>query len=422
MEDILIRGKRLLSGRVRVSGSKNASLPLLAACLLASGTSRLRNIPDLRDIRTMREMLALLGASSTYQDGVLEVDSRGFACRPAPYDLVRTMRASIYVLAPLLARFGLARVALPGGCAIGLRPIDQHLKGLEAMGAVVKTEHGDIRAEAPDGLHGASLYMDVPSVGATVNILLAAALAQGRTEIEHAACEPEIAHLAECLNHMGARIEGAGTSRLTVTGVERLEPADICVIPDRIEAGTLALAGAITDGDVVIEAFPRGHLAALERKCNEAGIQFRDEGAPDVVRVVRSRNAPRPTDVVTLPHPGFPTDLQAQWMALMCRAEGRAVVTETIWENRFMHVAELNRMGADIHIEGNSALIRGGAPLTGAPVMASDLRASAALILAGLVAEGETRISRVYHLDRGYERMEEKLSRLGAEIRRVPAG
>jgi UDP-N-acetylglucosamine 1-carboxyvinyltransferase len=418
MDRIVVQGGAPLKGRVKVSGSKNASLPLMAACLLAEGGEcRVENVPEVRDLQTMRQMLEVLGAKASLTRNLLTVDPAGFAPRPAPYELVRTMRASIYVLGPLLARFGEARVALPGGCAIGLRPVDQHLKGFRALGAEVSVEHGYIQAKAPHGLTGAEIYLDVASVGATVNLLLAAALARGRTVIENAACEPEIINLSEGLNAMGARVQGAGTSRLVVEGVPRLQALRHRAYPDRIEAGTLAIAVAMTRGDAVLEGYPRDQLAALELKLNEAGVEVTPAGT-NAVRVRRRGPDLAPADITTLPYPGFPTDLQAQWTAMMCLASGRSVVTETIWENRFMHVAELNRMGADIQIESNRALVRGATPLSGAPVMASDLRASAALVLAGLVAEGETVIRRIYHLDRGYERIEAKLTTLGATLRR----
>jgi UDP-N-acetylglucosamine 1-carboxyvinyltransferase len=362
-------------------------------------------------------MLQVLGAETSIRENVLLVNPVDFSDRAAPYELVKTMRASIYVLAPLLARFGNARVALPGGCAIGLRPIDQHLKGLKCLGAEVVMEHGYIHARAPRGLRGAEIVLDVVSVGATVNILLAAVLAQGQTVLEHAASEPEIIHLAAYLTAMGAKIEGAGTSRIVITGVKSLNPAPYSSIPDRIEAGTLAIAAAITSGEVVLEDYPANDLAALELKLAEAGVAV--EHLPGARARIRRQNGNLSSvDIVTQPFPGFPTDLQAQWMALMCFAPGRALISETIWENRFMHVAELKRMGADIQIDGNSALIKGGSRLSGAPVMASDLRASAALILAGLMAEGETQVTRIYHLDRGYEHLEKKLASLGAVIRR----
>lgn len=418
MDRIVLQGGVPLMGRVRVSGSKNASLPLMAACLLAKGGEcRVENVPEVRDLQTMRQMLEVLGAKARLEHNLLTVDPSGFAPRPAPYELVRTMRASIYVLGPLLARFGEAQVALPGGCAIGLRPVDQHLKGLRALGAEVSVAHGYIRASAPKGLTGAEIYLDVSSVGATVNLLLATVLARGKSVIEHAACEPEIVNLAEGLNAMGARVRGAGTSRLMVEGVPELGPLRHRAYPDRIEAGTLAIAVAMTGGDAVLEDYPREQLAALELKLNEAGVETTPLGE-DAVRVRRRGPGLAPSDIITLPHPGFPTDLQAQWTAMMCLAEGRSVITETIWENRFMHVAELNRMGADIQIEGNRALVRGATPLSGAPIMASDLRASAALVLAGLVAEGETVVRRIYHLDRGYEHLESKLTSLGATLRR----
>lgn len=422
MDKMVLTGGRRLSGTVPVSGSKNASLAIMAACLLADGPCPIENIPNVKDIRTMCQMLEILGASAQLEKNRLVIDPSGFSDRPAPYELVSTMRASIYVLSPLLSRFRKAAVALPGGCAIGLRPIDQHLKGLKALGARVEIEHGYIRAEAPEGLIGADICLDVVSVGATVNIMLAAVTAKGRTVLDHAACEPEIVHLADFLNAMGARIQGAGSGRIIIDGVSRLSALPFQVISDRIEAGTLAIGVALTNGDAVLENFPMIHLTALERKLAEAGVEMISEGEGRV-RVRRNPDQPAlaPVDIVTMPYPGFPTDLQAQWMALMCVASGRSVITEAVWENRFMHVAELKRMGADILIEGTNAVVKGGLPLTGAQVMASDLRASAALILAGLVAEGETTVSRIYHLDRGYEHLETKLTALGALIRREKA-
>ncbi|MCK5241187.1 UDP-N-acetylglucosamine 1-carboxyvinyltransferase [bacterium] len=418
MEKIVIQGGIPLQGQVHISGSKNAALSIMAACLLAEGTSTIKNVPEVKDSKTMCEMLEILGTKAQVKDNVFTLDPSGFTGRPAPYELVKTMRASIYVLVPLLVRFGQAQVALPGGCAIGLRPIDQHLKGLEALGAKVYLEHGYIRAEAPNGLTGNEIYLDVASVGATVNILLAAVLAQGKTIIAHAACEPEIVNLADCLTAMGAKIKGAGSSTIKIEGVQQMKAVKFSVIPDRIEAGTLALASAMTRGEIKMTGFPLAHLTALERKLHEVGVAVISEGE-EQVRIQSPTEQIKPVDVVTLPYPGFPTDLQAQWMALMCLAQGRSVVTETVWENRFMHVAELNRMGADIRIEGPNALVRGGNPMSGAQVMASDLRASAALILAGLVAEGETTVTRIYHLDRGYEHLEKKLAQLGARIKRV---
>ncbi len=417
MDKMRIIGGKVLTGRVAVSGSKNASLPVLAACLLAEGPCRISNVPQVQDIKTMCRMIEILGAKAALNGNQAMVDPAGFSCVPAPYELVSTMRASIYVLAPLLAKFREAKVALPGGCAIGLRPVDQHLKGLEALGAEIKVEHGYVHAKARQGLKGAPIYMDVASVGATVNILLAAVLAKGTTVLDHAACEPEIVNLADFLNKMGARISGAGSNRITIAGVEQLRPTDFRVINDRIEAGTLALAVAMTKGHAVIEGYPVNHLIALERKMAETGIgvQVVDEQTMEIT----GHGQLKPVDIVTLPYPGFPTDLQAQWMAAMCLARGRSVISETVWENRFMHVAELNRMDANIQIEGTNALVRGGTPLSGAQVMASDLRASAALILAGLVAEGETIVSRIYHLDRGYEQLEHKLTALGASMERI---
>ncbi len=417
MDKMRITGGRRLHGRVAVSGSKNASLPVLAACLLADGPCQLSNVPQVRDIKTMCQMIELLGAKAAMTGNQVLVDPSGFTCMPAPYELVSTMRASIYVLAPLLAKFREAKVALPGGCAIGLRPVDQHLKGLEALGAVIKVEHGYIHAQAKHGLKGAPIYLDVASVGATVNILLAAVLAQGVTILDHAACEPEIVNLADFLNKMGARIAGAGSNRITIEGVSRLSSVSFSVINDRIEAGTLALAVAMTKGQAVIEGYPVNHLVALERKMAEAGITV--QALDEQTMAITGNDRLKPVDIVTLPYPGFPTDLQAQWMAAMCLAHGRSVISETVWENRFMHVAELNRMDADIQIEGTNALVRGGTPLSGAQVMASDLRASAALILAALVAEGDTIVSRIYHLDRGYEHLEDKLTALGAGIERI---
>lgn len=417
MDKMVITGGRPLNGTVSVSGSKNASLPMLAAGLLADGICHINNVPEVKDIKTMCQMIACLGGQATINNHQVTINPKTFSNRPAPYELVSTMRASIYVLAPLLAKFREARVALPGGCAIGLRPIDQHLKGLEAMGAVIKVEHGYIHAACPKGLKGAEIYLDVASVGATVNIMLAAVLAKGKTILDHAACEPEIVNLSGFLNAMGANISGAGSNRIVISGVGSLQATDYNVIADRIEAGTLVLAIAMTGGSGKIEKYPVAHLTALERKMAEAGMAYHVINS-DTVQI-SSHDRIKPVDIVTLPYPGFPTDLQAQWMAAMCLAEGRSVISETVWENRFMHVAELNRMDADIQIEGSNALVRGGTQLSGAQVMASDLRASAALILAGLVAEGETTVSRIYHLDRGYESLEDKLTQLGAVIRRI---
>jgi UDP-N-acetylglucosamine 1-carboxyvinyltransferase len=419
MDEIWVQGGRRLQGTVRASGSKNATLPLLAATLLAPGVYRFTNVPDLKDVGTMLEMLGRFGVTSRRGGaGELEVDTRSQQNAEAPYELVKTMRASIYVLGPLLARYGEARVSLPGGCAWGPRPVDLHIKGMQMLGAEVEIEHGYIVARAPSGLRGAAIAFDISSVGATGNILMAAAGAAGRTVIENAACEPEIEALALFLASMGARIEGLGTSRLTVTGCQELRPAGAAMIPDRIEAGTLLAAAAITGGDVEVTGVEPAHLGAVLAKFEAAGASVETGD-----REVRLRAPSRPTavTVTTAPFPGFPTDMQAQFMALLSVADGASTIVDTIYHDRFTHVAELQRLGADIRVEGNTAFVHGAERLSGAPVMATDLRASAALILAGLVAGGETRVSRVYHLDRGYERMEEKLSALGASIRRVRA-
>jgi UDP-N-acetylglucosamine 1-carboxyvinyltransferase len=418
MDEIWVQGGRRLSGAVPVGGSKNATLPILAATLLAPGVYRFSSVPALRDVATMLEMLSLLGVSSRRgPNHELTVDSRNARSAEAPYALVKTMRASIYVLGPLLARFGEARVSLPGGCAWGPRPVDLHIKGMQALGAEVEIEHGYIVARAP-ALRGASISFDVSSVGATGNILMAAVAAGGRTTIENAACEPEITALAEFLTAMGARIEGLGSSHLVVHGPAELRPADARMIPDRIEAGTLLAAAAITGGDVEITDAEPAHLGSVISKLEGAGssVEIGDRS----VRV-RAPERPRALSVTTAPYPGFPTDMQAQFMALLSVGNGASTIVDTIYHDRFTHVAELQRLGADIRVEGNTAFVQGVEGLSGAPVMATDLRASAALILAGLVAGGETRVSRVYHLDRGYEHLEEKLRGLGAEIRRVRA-
>jgi UDP-N-acetylglucosamine 1-carboxyvinyltransferase len=419
MDEIWVQGGRRLSGSVAVGGSKNATLPVLAATLLASGIYRFTNVPDLKDVATMLEMLGRFGVRSRRTGPhALEVDTRSQQNAEAPYELVKTMRASIYVLGPLLARYGEARVSLPGGCAWGPRPVDLHIKGMQMLGADVDIEHGYIVARAPSGLRGATLSFDISSVGATGNILMAAATAAGRTVIENAACEPEIEALAKFLAAMGARIEGLGTPRLVVNGVPDLHPADTAMIPDRIEAGTLLAAAAITGGDVEVTEVDPAHLGAVITKFESAGASLEISD-----RSIRLRAPSRSTavSVTTQPFPGFPTDMQAQFMAFLSVAEGASTIVDTIYQDRFTHVAELQRLGADIRVEGNTAFVQGVQSLSGAPVMATDLRASAALILAGLIAGGETRVSRVYHLDRGYERLEEKLSRLGASVRRVKA-
>jgi UDP-N-acetylglucosamine 1-carboxyvinyltransferase len=400
---------------VAVSGSKNAALPILFTTILASGRHEIRNVPALRDINTSIHLLESLGARVEGRSGTIWVDTTGIDQVEATYDLVKTMRASVLVLGPLLARFGRSRVSLPGGCAIGARPIDQHLKGLAAMGAEIRLSHGYVEAEA-QRLRGARIHFDLSTVGGTEHLLMTAALAKGETVLENAAREPEIAELAEVLNGMGARIEGAGTDTIRILGVEQLAPMNHWVMPDRIEAGTFMIAAAITGGDVRIRDMRLDHLDALAFKLQDAGVEvFSRDNAVQV----RAPRRVRPVNIKTRPYPGFPTDMQAQFMTLMCLADGASVISENIFENRFMHVAELLRFGADIVIEGNTATVKGVRRLSGAPVMATDLRASASLVLAGLAADNTTEISRIYHLDRGYERIEEKLKGLGADIERV---
>ncbi|MCX7919248.1 MAG: UDP-N-acetylglucosamine 1-carboxyvinyltransferase [bacterium] len=416
MDKIRIIGGQRLTGEVKISGAKNSTLPLMAASILANEKCVLHNVPNVQDIISMELMLNTLGIQVNRENThTLIIDPIGLSGYEAPYDLVRKMRASIYVLGPLLAKLKKARVSLPGGCAIGLRPINLHIKGIQALGAKVEIEEGYINATA-DKLKGAEIYLDLPSVGATINIMLAAVLAEGKTLIENAAQEPEIEDVAQFMNKMGARITGAGTPVIQIEGVEELTAAEHTVIPDRIEAGTYIIAAAITHGDVFVTNAVIDHLLAVQTKLVEAGVRIMQE--KNGLRVTVP-NKLRPTDIKTSPYPGFPTDLQAQFMTLMCITEGSSVITETIWENRFMHVGELLRMGANIRIQGNSAIVTGVPYLSGAPVMASDLRASAALVLAGLVARGETVVNRVYHLDRGYERLVEKLSQLGANIERI---
>ena len=419
MDRIRIRGGRPLEGRIPISGAKNAALPLMAAGLLSDGPLRLVNAPDLADIATMGGLLRQHGLTVEHDKAARTITLSGAATNlEAPYDLVRKMRASVLVLGPLLARFGEAKVSLPGGCAIGTRPVDLHLKGLEQMGAEIEIESGYILARAPRGLKGARILFPQVSVGATENLLMAACLADGETELVNAAREPEIGDLAECLMRMGARIEGIGTDRLRIEGGTGLAAASHRVVPDRIEAGTFAIAAAITGGRVLLEGARLDHLGATARILREAGVEVSER--PEGLRVSRM-NGLSGVDVMTEPFPGFATDMQAQFMALMCVAEGAAMITETIFENRFMHVPELMRMGARINYHGHSAIVRGVPKLSGAPVMATDLRASVSLILAGLAAEGETIVNRVYHLDRGYERVEAKLAAVGADIARVTA-
>ena len=417
MDRILIRGGRVLSGSIPISGAKNAALPLMAAGLLSDGPLTLTNAPDLADVATMAGLLAHHGLTVARDKAARSITISGAATDlEAPYDLVRKMRASVLVLGPLLARFGRARVSLPGGCAIGTRPVDLHLKALEQMGAEIEITAGYIEARAPGGLKGARIIFPQVSVGATENILMAAALARGQSEIVNAAREPEITDLAACLMRMGARIEGIGTDRLMVEGVSSLGAATHPIIADRIEAGTFACAAAITGGSLLLQGARLDHLGAVTRTLREAGVDVAEEEGG--LRVTRS-NGLRGADVMTEPFPGFATDMQAQFMALMCVAEGASMITETIFENRFMHVPELSRMGARINFHGASAIVRGVKHLSGAPVMATDLRASVSLILAGLAAEGETIVNRVYHLDRGYERVEAKLAAVGADIERL---
>jgi UDP-N-acetylglucosamine 1-carboxyvinyltransferase len=420
MDRILIRGGRALSGRIPISGAKNAALPILAAGLLTSERLILRNVPELADIDSMRRLLATLGSEIGANDdepGCLTIATPAIGSTLAAYDLVRKMRASVLVLGPLLARSGEARVSLPGGCAIGPRPVDLHLRGLEELGATIELREGYIHAQAPKGLKGARIRLDLPSVGATENLLMAACLAAGETVIVNAAREPEVVDLASCLVAMGACIEGIGSASLKVQGVPRLHGADHSVLPDRIELGTYAIAAAITGGTLELLGGRLALIQTVAEKLEEAGVALvpGERG----LTVSGQGAMPRGVDVMTQPFPGFPTDLQAQFMALMCAAEGASMITETIFENRFMHVPELMRMGARITVHGGSALVRGVARLTGAPVMATDLRASVSLILAGLAASGETVVNRVYHLDRGYERLTEKLIACGAEIERV---
>jgi len=422
MDTIRIEGGHPLSGEVETSGAKNASLPLMAAALLGDSPSRLERIPHLRDIVTMGEMLERLGARVTRTDGGLDIAPAGFADAEAPYDLVCKMRASIYVLGPLLARFGHARVSLPGGCAIGNRPIDLHLRGFEALGARITIEHGYVDAQAPaGGLTGAECVLEGPSgssVGATCNVLMAAVLARGKTILHGAAREPEVGDLIGYLNAIGARISGAGTGALEIEGVRRLAGCVYRVIPDRIEAGTFLVAAAMMRSEVTVRNCRPDHMQASLDKLKEMGVRLEISG--DSIRVVADGPL-RPIAARTLPYPGLATDMQAQFLAALSLATGESTITETIYPDRFIHVAELNRMGADVRVTNATATVRGVAKLTGATVMASDLRASAALILAGLAADGQTEVLRVYHLDRGYERLEEKFRALGAVMERVPS-
>jgi len=416
MDKLLIEGGHPLAGEVRVSGAKNAALPIFSAALLTSEPLVLTNVPRLNDVRTMQALLTQMGVKVTEGGtGEIVLDAGRIDWPLAPYELVKTMRASILALGPLIARTGEARVSLPGGCAIGLRPVDQHVKGLEAMGAEIDLTHGYINARATR-LKGTTFVFDVVTVTGTENLLMAATLAEGVTTLENAAREPEVVDLAQCLIAMGARITGAGTDRVVIEGVPRLHGATHPIMPDRIETGTFLVAAAATGGDVVVTGVRPDSLAAIVDKLREAGVDLAAEATQ--IRV-RRNGALHAANVRTAPFPAFPTDMQAQFMALATRADGASMITETIFENRMMHVQELNRLGADIEVEGNTAIVRGVPALTGANVMATDLRASACLVIAGLVADGATTIDRIYHLDRGYERIEDKLSALGARIRRV---
>ncbi len=418
MEKLLIRGGRPLHGEVRISGAKNAVLPILAATLLGDAPSRVSNVPHLRDVTTTMRLLGQLGAELTVDETMaIEVDPRPVHTTRAPYELVKTMRASILVLGPLVARHGRAEVSLPGGCAIGARPVNLHIEGLRAMGAEIGVHNGYVVATCQGRLRGARIFMDVVSVTGTENLLMAATLAEGTTVIENAAREPEVTDLARFLIRMGARIEGVGTDTLTIHGVERLHGCEYRVLPDRIETGTFLVAAAMTGGDITALDTDAGLLDAVLAKLEEAGAAV--DVADGRIRV-RGNGRPRAVSLHTSPYPGFPTDMQAQFMALNTIAEGTGTIVENVFENRYMHVQELQRMGARIRLEGNAAITEGVGRLEGAPVMATDLRASAGLILAGLVAQGETVVDRIYHIDRGYERIEEKLSQLGAQIRRLP--
>ena len=418
MEKLIVKGGNRLVGAVKTSGAKNAVLPIIAASILGTTPSHLDEVPMLEDVHTISEVLKCLGLSveCSPEKNVLDIDSTEITSYEAPYELVRTMRASFLVMGPLLARIGKARISMPGGCAIGARPIDIHLKGFEALSVKIEQGHGYIEASAPEGLKGTSIYFDFPSVGATENIMMAASLAEGTTILENVAEEPEIVDLANYLNKMGAKIRGAGTDTIRIEGVDKLHGADYTIIPDRIEAGTYMIAAAMTGGDVVVENVLPEHQKPLIAKLREAGAVVEED--IDKVRVI-GQNPLKAVSIKTLPYPGFPTDMQAQMMAMMVIAEGRSKVTETVFENRFMHVVELNRMGAQISTEGRSAVIDGPSKLTGCDVRATDLRAGAAMILAGLVAEGTTRIGDLHHIDRGYENIVAKLKNLGADIERV---
>ncbi|MBE6100361.1 MAG: UDP-N-acetylglucosamine 1-carboxyvinyltransferase [Anaerovibrio sp.] len=419
MEKLIINGGRPLRGRVKISGAKNAVLPIIAATLLGQDTpSRLEEVPALDDVHTITEVLVQLGVKAEFNvdKNTLQVDSSNIASCEAPYDLVRKMRASFLIIGPLLARYGKAKISLPGGCAIGTRPIDLHLKGFEALGAEINIGHGFIEAQAPNGLKGARIYLDFPSVGATENIIMAASMAEGQTIIENPAQEPEIIDLANYLNVMGAKIRGAGTNVIKIDGVKKLTGKNYTIIPDRIEAGTYMVAAAMTKGDVYIENAISEHLKPVIAKLKEAGVTIEEN--IDGIRVTCDK-VTKAVDIKTMPYPGFPTDMQAQFMAMLTVSEGSGMVTETVFENRFMHVDELKRMGANIKVDGRTSVVEGVPSLVGCQVKATDLRAGAAMVLAGLVAEGETSIGYIHHIDRGYDNLVAKLIGLGADIRRV---
>ncbi|MDH5777577.1 MAG: UDP-N-acetylglucosamine 1-carboxyvinyltransferase [Gammaproteobacteria bacterium] len=418
MDKLIIKGGITLEGDIRISGAKNAALPILAASLLADGPVTIHNVPHLHDITTTMELLGRMGVDLTIDEKLsIEINPTTIKELYAPYELVKTMRASILVLGPLVAKYGKAEVSLPGGCAIGSRPVNLHIMGLEAMGAKVTVENGYIKAEAKR-LKGAKLVLDLVTVTGTENLMMAATLADGVTVIENAAREPEVVDLADCLISMGAKIEGAGTDTITITGVENLSGTEYTVLPDRIETGTYLVAAAITGGKIKVKDAAPQHLDAVLAKLREAGAEI--ETGDDWISLDMKGKRPKSVDITTAPYPAFPTDMQAQFSALNAIAEGTSTITETVFENRFMHIQELDRMGAEIRLQGNTAIVTGVNQLTAAPVMATDLRASASLVLAGLVAEGETVVERIYHIDRGYQLIEEKLQQLGANIHRVP--
>ncbi|MEA5579324.1 UDP-N-acetylglucosamine 1-carboxyvinyltransferase [Anabaena sp. UHCC 0451] len=418
-----ICGGHSLQGHVRISGAKNSALVIMAGALLCSGDCRIRNVPLLADVRRMGQVLSALGLQLTRQDDLLDVNAREISTSKAPYELVTQLRASFFAIGPILARLGVAQMPLPGGCAIGARPVDLHVRGLQAMGAEVQIEHGICNAYVPGKngsngrLKGAKIYLDTPSVGATETLMMAATLADGETILENAAREPEVVDLANFCNSMGAKIQGAGTSTITIVGVEKLHSTDYSIIPDRIETGTFLLAGAITRSELLLSPVAPDHLIPVIAKLRDIGVPIIEEGS-DCLRVLPAEKL-RATDIDTLPHPGFPTDMQAPFMSLLTLAEGDSIINESVFENRLRHASELNRLGADIRVKGNTAFVRGVPMLSGAPVIGTDLRASAALVIAGLAAEGQTTIQGLNHLDRGYDRLDIKLQQLGAKIIRV---